>query len=126
MGCSRRGGSGWRRREIVLWEKQEHASADIDQLRHGGIGESTMKRLSYPLTCASLAFLAASANAQQGGFHTPTTCFVYSQGSRSIRPLVGIPGAAYPGPAVLNDVNGAWIAPGGKWAFVTRADHPAF
>jgi hypothetical protein len=85
-----------------------------------------MKALSYPITFASLAFLAASANAQPGGFHTPTTGFVYSQGSRSVRPLVGIPGAAYPGPAVLNDVSGAWIAPGGKWAFVTRADHPAF
>jgi hypothetical protein len=50
---------------------------------------------------------------------------VYSPGSRTVRPLLGIPGATHIGSAVLNNVNAAWIAPGGKWAFVTTATHTA-
>jgi hypothetical protein len=77
------------------------------------------------LTCASLAILAAPLWPQSGGFDKPTGGLVYSRGSRALRPLVGIPGSSYLGAAVLNDVSEAWVAPGGKWAFVTTQDHSA-
>jgi hypothetical protein len=82
--------------------------------------------LSHCIICVSLAFLAAPANAQSGGFDRPTAGFVFSPGSRTVRPLLGIPGATYIGDAVLNDVSAAWPAPGGKWAFVTTSTHSAF
>jgi len=82
--------------------------------------------LSHCIICVSLAILAAPANAQSGGFDRPTAGFVFSPGSRTVRPLLGIPGATYIGDAVLNDVSVAWPAPGGKWAFVTTSTHSAF
>jgi hypothetical protein len=78
------------------------------------------------MICATLAAMAAPANAQPGAFDTPMAGFVFSPGSRSVRPLVGIPGSAYLGAAVLNEINQAWIAPAGKWALVTTATHSAF
>src|SRR5437773_1614547 len=82
--------------------------------------------LSQWMICVSLAALAAPANAQSGRFDTPTAGFVYSPGSRTVRPLLGIPGATYIGGAVLNGVTAAWVAPGGRWAFVTAAAGQAF
>jgi len=82
--------------------------------------------LSNWLSCAALAILAAPVYAQSGGFEMPAAGLVYSHGSRAVRPLLGIPGSTHIGAAVLNDVNQAWVAPGGKWAFVTMVDRSVF
>jgi hypothetical protein len=68
----------------------------------------------------SVSVFAAPLVAQPG-FTGPTAGFVYTRGSRAVRPLRGVPGAAYIAAPVLNDVDAAWIAPGGAWAFVTTA-----
>ena len=59
-------------------------------------------------------------------FRGPISGFVYNQSSRTIRPLLGIPGATRIGTALLNEVDFASIGPDGKWAFLTRAGHSTF
>jgi DNA-binding beta-propeller fold protein YncE len=76
--------------------------------------------------CAFVALLAASAGAQPGRFDLPAAGFVYSRGARAVRPLLGVPGATHLGAAVLQDVDAAWISPGGKFAFVTTPDGAGF
>jgi len=76
--------------------------------------------------CLCLAFLVPPAGAQPGGFQRPIAGFVFNSGSRAIRPLIGVPGATYLGDAAVKDLNTAWIAPGGNWAFVTTPTHSAF
>jgi hypothetical protein len=68
-----------------------------------------------------LVTLAASAGAQPIGFGGPLSGVVYESASRSLRPLLGVPGSAFRGAPVLDDVDSASIAPGGKWALITRA-----
>ena len=48
------------------------------------------------------------------------TGFVYDAGSRSVRPILGIPGSAYLGPAVIGDVEAAWLSPAPSAAIVIR------
>jgi len=71
-------------------------------------------------TPALLFLLTGPVHPQSVGFQGPISGFVYDPPSRMIRPLLGIPGATYLGPALLKDVDWASIAPGGTWAFVTR------
>jgi hypothetical protein len=40
---------------------------------------------------------------------------------RSVRPLLGTAGSAFIGPSLVNEVDSASIAPGGKWAVITKA-----
>jgi hypothetical protein len=75
---------------------------------------------------ALLTLQAAPANAQPASFQGPITGFVFSAASKTVRPLLGIPGATYAESPILSRVDSASIAPGGKWAFVTRAGHAAF
>jgi hypothetical protein len=63
------------------------------------------------------------AHAQINAFDIPTAGIVYSYGSRAIRPVIGFPGSAYIGKAILTDLNESWVAPGGKWAIVNTPDH---
>ena len=76
--------------------------------------------------CASVAaFLslpAQPANAQPT-LHGPVAGYVYNHASRSVRPLIGIPGSTSIGAAVLNEVDWASIAPDGKWAWITKDGH---
>ena len=76
--------------------------------------------------CAFIALLAAPAGAQPGRFDLPAAGFVYSRNARAVRPLLGVPGATHLGAAVLQDVDAAWISPGGKFAFVTTPDGSGF
>jgi hypothetical protein len=73
----------------------------------------------------SASLLAAPLLAQPG-FTDPTAGFVYTAGSRSVRPLRGVPGATFMGAPVLNEADAAWIAPGGLWAFVKTAGGAGF
>src|SRR5580700_8106149 len=81
------------------------------------------------IVCLPIALLtlpAAPANAQPAGFQGPIAGFVFSGASKTVRPLLGIPGATHVAPPILSRVDSASIAPGGKWAFMTRAGHAAF
>jgi hypothetical protein len=76
--------------------------------------------------CASIAFLSwpiTPATAQSASFHGPISGFVFSESSRTVRPLLGIPGAAHVGSPVLNDLDFASIGPDGNWALIARAGH---
>lgn len=82
--------------------------------------------MTHRLTCAFLVLLAGPAGAQTGAFYVPRAGFVYQSSSRTLRPLLGIPGATYMSAPVLSDINAASVAPGGKWAFVTTATRSTF
>jgi hypothetical protein len=75
---------------------------------------------------ALLVWLAGPADGQPANFGFPVTGFIYSRASRTVRPLLGVPGATYMGSPVWNDVDSASIAPGGKWAVITKAGHSTF
>jgi hypothetical protein len=75
---------------------------------------------------ALLILQATPANAQPAGFQGPVAGFVFNGASKTVRPLFGIPGATHVAPPILSRVDSASIAPGGKWAFITRAGHTAF
>lgn len=75
---------------------------------------------------ALLALPAGLANAQPASVQGPIAGFVFSGASKTVRPLLGIPGATHVDPPILNQVDSASIAPGGNWAFITRAGHTAF
>jgi DNA-binding beta-propeller fold protein YncE len=78
------------------------------------------------LPIALLTVPAAPANAQPASFQGPIVGFVFSGASKTVRPLLGIPGATHAAPPILSRVDSASIAPGGKWAFITRAGHAGF
>ncbi len=72
---------------------------------------------------ALLALVASPVQAQTANFQGPLTGFVFSGASKTVRPLLGLPGATHAASPILTQVDGASIAPGGKWAFITRARH---
>ena len=75
---------------------------------------------------ALMTLPAAPANAQPASFQGPIAGFVFSGASKTVRPLLGIPGATHADTPILSRVDSASIAPGGKWAFITKARHAAF
>jgi hypothetical protein len=85
-----------------------------------------MFRCSLRVSITSLLLLAGPAYSQSASIGGPLSGFVYSPSSRTVRPMLGIPGAVYTASPVLSDVDLASVAPGGKWAFVVKAGHAAF
>jgi len=81
-------------------------------------------RVYVPIALLTLPCFPAKA--QPTSFQGPIVGFVFSGASKTVRPLLGIAGATHLERAILNRVDSASIAPGGKWAFVTRAGHAAF
>ncbi len=75
---------------------------------------------------AFLTLLPPPANAQPASFQGPLGGFGFSAASKTLRPLLGIPGAMHVDAPILNRVDSASIAPGGQWGFVTRAGHTTF
>jgi hypothetical protein len=76
---------------------------------------------------ASIAILCLrTVNAQSTNFHGPISGFIFSPASRTVRPLFGIPGATQIGAAVMDQVDSASIAPGGKWAWIGKDGHALF
>ncbi len=47
--------------------------------------------------------------------------YLFDEPSHSLRPISGVPGAAYLGRAVLSGIDQALAAPGGRWAVTLRA-----
>ena len=78
------------------------------------------------LSIALLALPARPANAQSATFHGPVAGFVFSGATKTVRPLLGIPGASHVEPPILSQVDLASTAPGGQWALITREGHTAF
>lgn len=68
---------------------------------------------------APVLLLAAGLSAQ---FRGPTGGVVYHQPSRSIRPVLGIPGSAHLGSAIVENVDFAAISPDGRWALAVRGE----
>jgi DNA-binding beta-propeller fold protein YncE len=75
---------------------------------------------------ALLTLLAGTANAQSASLNGPIAGFVFNGTSKTVRPMLGIPGATRIDVPVLSRVEAASIAPGGKWAFITRARRSTF
>jgi hypothetical protein len=68
----------------------------------------------------SLAFLALPLTAQEFQFNLPMTGAVFQASDRSIRLVLGVPGAAYLSDPVLEGLDGAFIAPNGARALVLK------
>src|SRR4051794_23964982 len=81
-----------------------------------------MARCFLSASLVVLGWTVLPAAAQTTSFHGPIAGFVYSHGSRTIRPMLGVPGAARLGSPILDEVDFASIAPGGAWALVTKGD----
>jgi hypothetical protein len=60
------------------------------------------------------------ASAQSLSFTGPTSGFVFDAQAKAIRPIVGVPGAAYLGPPAVSGVEWASLAPDGKTALVVQ------
>ena len=77
------------------------------------------------MAAIALAVLTWPAAAQLGGFHGVLSGFVYTPASRSVRPLLGVRGATSIGPPLLDQVDWASVAPGGRAALAVKSGHPA-
>ena len=85
--------------------------------------------MSRHLVWLSIAFvspLAVQMNAQPVGLGGPIAGFVYDRSMHSVRPLLGMAGSAYLGPALLAEVDSASISPDGRWALVTEHGQSRF
>ena len=82
--------------------------------------------ISFSVPIALLALPLVSVNAQPASLQGPIAGYVFSPASETVRPLLGVPGSAYVAPPVLYWVDSASIAPGGKWAIVTRSGQTTF
>ena len=80
----------------------------------------------FKFSVSVLALLPGWVTAQTTNFQGPVAGFVFSGASKTIRPLLGLPGATHIASSILTRVDSASIAPGGKSAFITRARHTSF
>jgi hypothetical protein len=64
--------------------------------------------------------ICGAATAQQASIDGPSSGFFFDQLSGSIRRIIGVPGSAVFGPAVVDGVSFASIAPAGKLALIRR------
>jgi hypothetical protein len=75
---------------------------------------------------ALLILPAAPAQAQTPAVTGPTIGYVYSRASRSIQPLLGIPGSSHSGAPVLSRLDAASVSPDGRWAYIENPRHASF
>jgi len=75
---------------------------------------------------AVLTLAVRPADAQPASLTGPVAGFVFSAVSKTVRPLLGIPGATHMEQPILSRVDSASIAPGGNWAFITTRSHGTF
>jgi len=76
-----------------------------------------MKTFFLLLPAAALAAWAANDAAVRG----PVTGFVFDSQTHALRPMLGIPGAAYLGPSAVSPADAAWVSPDGSAALVAQA-----
>lgn len=72
------------------------------------------------LTAVSLLLSADLMQAQSVSWSGPTSGVVYDAPTRSLRPIIGLPGSAYLGESLASELDGAWVAPNGDRAVVLR------
>ena len=71
---------------------------------------------------AGVSAFAALASAQEGSITGPVPGYVFDAQDRALRPVIGIPGAAYLGDAVIAGLDAAAISPDGKLVIAARGD----
>src|SRR5438874_1999780 len=69
------------------------------------------------LLAGACALMALGQDSRMSG---PVPGFVFHSPTRSIRPIIGVPGSAYLGPMVAPDFDAASVSPLGKSALATR------
>ncbi len=77
-----------------------------------------MTRRRFPALVPLALCLLPAAAGQTGAIRGPVSGVVYDGAARAIRPVIGIPGAAYLGPAAASGIDFARIAPDGRRAVV--------
>lgn len=77
----------------------------------------TPRRLACVFSACSFALLAADTAAVNG----PVMGLIYDSTDRTVRPVFGIPGAAFAGDPLVSDGDAAWMAPDASAALVLRA-----
>ena len=77
-----------------------------------------LKRLALP--CLAMIFAGAVLDAQSTWLGGPVSGLVYDQFTKTIRPIVGVPGSAYLGPGVAGQLDFAAVSPNGKLALAVR------
>src|ERR1039458_5942511 len=78
----------------------------------------TTRNLVILMICASSIAICANNNAAVRG---PVTGYIFDAQAHAIRPMMGIPGAAYPGSPVVSNVDSASVSPDGSAAFAIQA-----
>lgn len=75
-----------------------------------------MQSLFVQLAALTLS-IATAVSAQMG----PTLSgFLFDRASRTLNPILGIPGSAYVGSAVAEEIDDAWASPNRRWAVARR------
>lgn len=82
-----------------------------------------MSRWFIGLSLGILSWPVAPVLAQSTTFHGPISGFLYSHTSQSIRPLLGVPGAARIGAPLMDGLDFAAISPDGNRALITTNGH---
>lgn len=79
-----------------------------------------MRRLVF--AAVALSTLAFTAAAQQLGVAPTFTGMMHDADAHGLRPILGIPGSAFLGDAVVGDLDKAWAAPNNDAAIVVRGE----
>ena len=66
------------------------------------------------------SFLTLTMYAQGADLSGPVSGAVYNAGSRSIRPILGVPGSSYLGDAIASGLDAAAVSPNHKLAIAIR------
>ncbi len=66
------------------------------------------------------ALTATALQAQETRLAGPISGMVYDAGARSLRPLLGVPGASYLGDVSLSQLDGAAVSPDGRSVLIAR------
>jgi len=75
---------------------------------------------------AGICICAGLAQAQTGRVAGPSLGLIHDTGSRSLRPILGVPGSAYLGPPVIEDLSFATVAPDGKLVLAWKGKQALF
>jgi hypothetical protein len=58
--------------------------------------------------------------AEGGSLNGPVPALVYDETTRALRPMIGVPGAAYLGAAIVSDIDGARVSPDSRLVVIRR------
>jgi len=75
-------------------------------------------------SCILVLAAAVPIAAQTASWKGPVSGLVYDAPSQALRPLIGVPGGSYLGPAIAGGLEAAFIAPDGDLALVIKAAQP--